>query len=71
MSRSSIKTTPGLRRATRAGWDLTMEARHQRGQKTGAAAAFFGELIIPAAGGVLHQGGEKEWAQAQLNPKKG
>jgi hypothetical protein len=48
-----------------------MEARHQRGQKTGAAAAFFGELIVPAVGGVLHQGGEKEWAQVQLNPKKG
>jgi hypothetical protein len=65
MSRTSIKTTPGL---------LPFHSgttRHRRGQKIGATVALFGELAIPVAGGVLHQGGKKEWSQAQLNPKKG
>jgi hypothetical protein len=34
-------------------------------------ATFSKELGAPVAGGVLHQGGKQEWAQAQLNPKKG
>jgi hypothetical protein len=71
MSRTSIKTTPGLLRATQAGQDLNVEARHRRRQKIGATVALFGELAIPVAGGVLHLGGKKEWSQAQLNPKKG
>jgi hypothetical protein len=32
---------------------------------------FFSELVVPAAGGVLHWVGKKEWAQAQQNPKNG
>jgi hypothetical protein len=34
-------------------------------------AMFSKELGAPVAGGVLHQGGKQEWAEAQLNPKKG
>jgi hypothetical protein len=47
-----------------------VEAQHRQGWKIGAAAAFYGELAVLVAGGVMQQGG-KEWAQAQLNLKKG
>jgi hypothetical protein len=41
-----------------------------RGRKTGTVAAFSDEVGSPMAGGVLHQGGKEEGAQAQLYPEK-